>query len=86
VVEGVKLAGKPTSIKSISECIYSSNARSFSSCISTTGSHRQLNIRKKVQKLAVGEGQVVIGGKQRNQSNNIANGGLQLPRDFVRTM
>ena len=52
--------GKSASIKSISECIQSSNASSFSSCfvlcfersicISTAGSRRQLSIRKKERK------------------------------------
>ena len=85
------MEGKSASIKSISECIQSSNASSFSSCfvlcfersicISTAGSRRQLSIRKNERKgesdepdaplllereLAVGEVDVVIGGKQRN--------------------
>ena len=88
---GVELEGNPASIKSISECIQFSNASSFSSCfvlcsersicISTTGSRRQLSIRKNERKggsdepdtpllleweLTVGEVDVVIGGKQRN--------------------
>ena len=45
--------GKSASIKSISECIQSSNAISFSSCIlrcSAAGSRRQLSIRKKERK------------------------------------
>ena len=87
--------GKSASIKSISECIQSSNASSFSSsfsssfvlcfersiCISQAGSRRQLSIRKNERKggsdepdaplllerePAVGEVDVVIGGKQRN--------------------
>ena len=95
---GVELEGKSASIKSISECIQSSNALSLFSCsislsscfvlcfersicISLTGSRRQLSIRKNERKgesdepdaplllereLAVGEVDVVIGGKQRN--------------------
>ena len=50
---GVELEGKSASIKSISECIQSSNASSFSSCIlrcSATGSRRQLSIRKNERK------------------------------------
>jgi hypothetical protein len=57
---GVELEGKSASIKSISECIQSSNASSFSSCferfsssfsrISLAGSRRQLSIRKNEQK------------------------------------
>ena len=46
---GVELEGKSASIKSISECIHASNARSLSSCIlrcSAAGSRRQLSIRK----------------------------------------
>jgi hypothetical protein len=99
---GVELEGKSASIKSSSECIQSSNAMSFSSCfvlcseraicISTTGSRRQLSIRKNKRKrdsdepdaplllereLAVGEVDVVIGGKQSNQANNTANNGFQ---------
>jgi hypothetical protein len=99
---GVELEGKSASIKSISECIHSSNASSFSSCfvlcsersicISTTGSRRQLSIRKNERKggsdepdtplllereLAVGEVDVVIGGEKSNQANNAANNGLQ---------
>ena len=94
----VELEGKSASIKSISECIQSSNAISFSICtlpffscsislsscfsrISLAGSRRQLSIRKNERKggsdepdaplllereLAVGEVDVVIGGKQRN--------------------
>ena len=98
----VELEGNPALIKSISESIQSSNAISFSSCfvlcsersicISTTGSRRQLSIRKNERKgdndepdapllldreLAVGEGDVVIGGKQSNQANNAANDGFQ---------
>ena len=92
---GVELEGKSASIKSSSECIQFSNARSFSSRIlrcSTTGSRRQLSIRKNERKggsdepdtplllereLAVGEVDVVIGRKQSNQANNTANNGLQ---------
>ena len=102
---GVELEGKSASIKSISECIHSSNALSLFSCsislsscfvlcsersicISTTGSRRQLSIRKKERKgdsdepdaplllereLAVGEGDVVIGGEERDQANDSAN-------------
>ena len=57
---GVELEGKSASIKSISECIQLSNASSLSSCfvlcseraicISTTGSRRQLSIRKNERK------------------------------------
>ena len=57
---GVELEGKSASIKSISECIQSSNARSLSSCFerfsscilrcSAAGSRRQLSIRKKERK------------------------------------
>ena len=50
---GVKLEGKSASIKSISECIQFSNARSFSSRIlrcSAAGSRRQLSIRKNERK------------------------------------
>ena len=99
---GVELEGKSASIKSISECIQFSNASSFSSCfvlcsersicISTTGSRRQLSIRKNERKggsdepdtqlllereLAVGEVDVVIGRKQSNQADNTANDGFQ---------
>ena len=113
---GVELEGKSASIKSISECIQSSNAISFSirsvpfsictlsffscsislsSCfsrISLAGSRRQLSIDKNERKgesdepdaplllereLAVGEGDVVIGRKKRNQANNTANDGFQ---------
>ena len=92
---GVELEGKSASIKSISECIQSSNASSFSSCfsrISLAGSRRQLSIRKKERKggsdepdaplllereLAVGEGDVVIGRKKRDQANDSANNGFQ---------
>ena len=106
---GVELEGKSASIKSISECIQSSNALSlfscsislsscferFSSCfsrISLAGSRRQLSIRKNERKgesdepdapfllereLTVGEGDVVIGRKQSDQTNNSANKGFQ---------
>ena len=106
---GVKLEGKSASIKSISECIQSSNALSLLSssislsscfvlciersiCISTTGSRRQLSIRKNERnggsdepdaplllerELAVGEVDVVIGRKQSNQANDSANKGFQ---------
>ena len=87
--------GKSASIKSISECIQFSNARSFSSRIlrcSAAGSRRQLSIRKKERKgdsdepyaplllerdLSLGEGDVVIGRKQRDQANDSANNGFQ---------
>ena len=49
----VRLDGKSASIKSSSECIQSSNAISFSSCIlrcSAAGSRRQLSIRKNERK------------------------------------
>ena len=103
------MEGKSASIKSISECIQSSNALSLFSCsislsscferfsssfsrISLAGSRRQLRIRKNERKggsdepdtplllereLAVGEVDVVIGGKQRNQANNTADKGFQ---------
>jgi hypothetical protein len=92
---GVELEGKSASIKSSSECIQSSNASSFSSCIlrcSAAGSRRQLSIRKNERKgdndepdpplllereLSVGEVDVVIGRKQRNQANNCSNDGFQ---------
>ena len=92
---GVELEGKSASIKSISECIQFSNARSFSSCIlhcSAAGLRRQLSIRKNERKggsdepdtplllereLALGEGDVVIGGEERDQANNTANNGFQ---------
>jgi hypothetical protein len=50
---GVELEGKSASIKSSSECIQSSNAISFSSCIlrcSAAGSRRQLRIRNNERK------------------------------------
>jgi len=57
---GVELEGKSASIKSISECIHSSNALSFFSCsvslsscfsrISLAGSRRQLSIDKNERK------------------------------------
>ena len=92
---GVELEGKSASIKSSSECIQSSNAISFSSCIlrcSAAGSRRQLSIRKNERKgdsdepdapllleqeLTLGEGDVVIGGEERDQANNSANKGFQ---------
>ena len=61
-------------------------------CISLAGSRRQLSIRKRERKggsdepdaplllekeLAVGEGDVVIRGEERNQANNAANDGFQ---------
>jgi len=90
VGRGVELEGKSASIKSISECIQFSNARSLSSCIlrcSAAGSRRQLSIRKNERKgesdepdaplllereLTVGDGDVVIGGEERDQANNTA--------------
>ncbi len=101
---GVELEGKSASIKSISECIQSSNALSLFSCsislsscferfsssfsrISLAGSRRQLSIRKNERKgesdepyaplllereLTVGEGDVVIGRKQSDQTYNSA--------------
>jgi hypothetical protein len=103
---GVELEGKSASIKSSSECIQSSNAISFSSCIlrcSAAGSRRQLSIAPKwravlhdadknerkgdndephpplllERELAVGEVDVVIGRKQSNQANDIANKGFK---------
>ena len=50
---GVELEGKSASIKSSSECIQSSNAISFSSCIlrcSAAGSRRQLSLRNNERK------------------------------------
>ena len=75
---------------SLSSCFVLCSERSI--CISTTGSRRQLSIRKNKRKrdsdepdaplllereLAVGEVDVVIGGKQSNQANNTANNGFQ---------
>ncbi|QPN65874.1 hypothetical protein [Synechococcus sp. CBW1006] len=75
---------------SFSSCFVLCSERSI--CISTTGSRRQLSIRKNERKgdndepdapllldreLAVGEGDVVIGRKQSNQANNAANDGFQ---------
>jgi hypothetical protein len=102
VCGGVELEGNPALIKSISESIQSSNAISFSSCfvlcsersicISTTGSRRQLSIRKNERKgdsdepdaplLGEGEnsaweGDVVIGREESDQANNTANDGFQ---------
>jgi hypothetical protein len=99
---GVELEGKSALIESISESIQSSNAISFSSCfvlcsersicISTTGSRRQLSIRKNERKGGsdepdaplLGDGEslpwevdVVIGREERNQANNTANDGFQ---------
>ena len=99
---GVELEGNPALIESISESIQSSNAISFSSCfalcsersicISTTGSRRQLSIRKNERKggsdepdtplLGEGEnsaweGDVVIGREESDQANNTANDGFQ---------
>ena len=99
---GVELEGKSASIKSSSECIQSSNASSLSSCfvlcsessicISTTGSRRQLSIRKNERKgdsdepdapllwegeNSAWEGDVVIGRKESDQANNTANDGFQ---------
>lgn len=113
---GVELEGKSASIKSISQCIQSSNALSFFSCsisfsicplpffscsislsscfsrISLAGSRRQLSIRKNERKgdsdepdaplllerqLALGEGDVVIGGEECDQANDSANNGFQ---------
>ena len=98
---GVELEGNPASIKSISECIQFSNAISFSSCFvicsessicfSTTGSRRQLSIRKNERKggsdapdaplllereLAVGEADVAIRGQQSDQTDNAADNGF----------
>ena len=98
----VRSVGKSASIKSISECIHSSNALSLFSCsmslsscfsrISLAGSRRQLSIDKNERKresdepdaplllereLAVGEGDVVIGRKKRDQANNAADDGFQ---------
>ncbi|QPN65870.1 hypothetical protein [Synechococcus sp. CBW1006] len=75
---------------SFSSCFILCSERSI--CISTTGSRRQLSIRNNERKgdndepdapllldreLAVGEGDVVIGGEESNQANNTANDGLQ---------
>ena len=75
---------------SLSSCFVLCSERSI--CISTTGSRRQLSIRKKERKgdndepdaplllereLAVGEGDVVIRREKRDQANNTANGGFQ---------
>ena len=75
---------------SLSSCFVLCSERSI--CISTTGSRRQLSIRKNERKgdndepdapllleweLAVGEGDVVIGGEKRDQANNTANNGFQ---------
>ena len=75
---------------SLSSCFVLRSERSI--CISTTGSRRQLSICKNERKgesdepdtpllgqgeLAVGEGDVVIGRKKRDQANNSANNGFQ---------
>ena len=75
---------------SLSSCFVLCFERSI--CISTTGSRRQLSIRKNERKgdsdepdaplllereLTVGEGDVVIGGEERYQGNNTANKGFQ---------
>jgi len=75
---------------SLSSCFVLCSERSI--CISTTGSRRQLSIRKNEQKgdsdepdaplllerdLSLGEGDVVIGGEERDQANNSANDGFQ---------
>ena len=87
----VRSDGKSASIKSISECIQSSNASSFSR-ISLAGSRRQLSIRKikrhfesdepdapllLERELTVEEVDVVIGRKESDQANDTANDGLQ---------
>ena len=75
---------------SLSSCFVLRSERSI--CISTTGSRRQLSICKNERKgdsdepdaplllereLAVGEGDVVIGRKKRDQANDSANNGFQ---------
>ena len=75
---------------SFSSCFVLCSERSI--CISLAGSRRQLSIRKNERKggsdepdtplllereLAVGEGDVVIGRKQSDQTNNSANKGFQ---------
>jgi hypothetical protein len=75
---------------SFSSCFVLRSERSI--CISLAGSRRQLSIRKKERKgesdepdaplllerePAVGEGDVVIGRKKRDQANNSANDGFQ---------
>jgi len=75
---------------SLSSCFVLCSERSI--CISTTGLRRQLSIRKNERKgdndepdtplllerePAVGEGNVIIGGKQCNQANDSANNGFQ---------
>ena len=77
---------------SLSSCFVLCSERSI--CISTTGSRRQLSIRKKERKgdndepdaplllereLALGEGDVVIGRKQRNQANDSAGRSVKNP-------
>ena len=80
------------SIRSVSllSCFVLRSERSI--CISLAGSRRQLSIRKNERKgesdepdaplllereLAVGEGDVVIGGEERDQANNTANDGFK---------
>ena len=75
---------------SFSSCFVLRSERSI--CISTTGSRRQLSIDKNERKggndepdaplllereLALGEGDVVIGRKKRDQANDSANNGFQ---------
>ena len=74
---------------SFSSCFVLCTERSI--CISTTGLRRQLSIRKNerkggsdepdtpllLERLTVGEGDVVIGRKQSDQTNNSANKGFQ---------
>ena len=75
---------------SLSSCFVLSSELSI--CISTTGSRRQLSIRKNERKgdndepdaplllereLALEEGDVVIRGEERDQANNTANDGFQ---------
>ncbi|MFM7548393.1 MAG: hypothetical protein ACKO8I_05870, partial [Cyanobacteriota bacterium] len=75
---------------SLSSCFVLCSERSI--CISTTGSRRQLSIRKNERKgdndepdaplllereLAVGEGDVVIRRKKRDQADDSANNGFQ---------
>jgi len=75
---------------SFSSCFVLCSERSI--CISTAGSRRQLSIRKNERKgdnddpdapllleweLALGEGDVVIRGEERDQANNTANNGFQ---------
>jgi hypothetical protein len=75
---------------SLSSCFVLCSARSI--CISTTGSRRQLSIRKNERKgdsdepdaplllereLTLEEGDVVIRREERDQANNTANNGFQ---------